>query len=494
MTLKGRRVWDCFPFFNELDLLEIRLNELSGVADFFVLVEAPFTHSGKPKPLHFRDNSARFSAFLDRIVHVVVRDFPPADMAKPGESWKYERHQRDAIGRGLAAAADGDIVVTSDLDEIPRASALEAYDPSMGLVGLNLSLHAYWLNMVNRETEYPWAKVLPQGMARNMTHCQIRYTSGHPILPDGGWHFSFMGGPVEVAAKIEAFAHQEYNIDRCKDPEAIAARMRSGIDPHERAIRYKVEPLGPAYPQHVRDHEEKFSRLIARPAGGPAAAPAPSDAEEPRTEEWNRRVWDAYPWPKDGDEWDAFARRSGTPYESWKDSLCRAFLFPHVRPGVAAMEIGPGHGRWTAVLAPRVGRLTVVDISERCLSYCKERFKDRPNIEYVLAGGGRRLEGAPEQIDFLWSFDTFVHIEEPETEAYLGHFQRVMRRGAMGVVHHPGTPSPDERRNGCRSQMRAETWVKLLRRRKFHVVRQTDAWDGGDVRLNSDAITVFVKP
>ena len=69
-------VFDCFMFFNELDLLEIRLIELSELVDRFVLVEATRTHTGFQKPLYFADNKSRFASFLDRIIHVIVDDLP----------------------------------------------------------------------------------------------------------------------------------------------------------------------------------------------------------------------------------------------------------------------------------------------------------------------------------------------------------------------------------------------------------------------------------
>ena len=66
-------IYDCFPFFNELDLLEIRLNELSGVVDRFVLSEAELTHNGDRKPLYFNEHKDRFAKFADKIIHIIVR-------------------------------------------------------------------------------------------------------------------------------------------------------------------------------------------------------------------------------------------------------------------------------------------------------------------------------------------------------------------------------------------------------------------------------------
>jgi beta-1,4-mannosyl-glycoprotein beta-1,4-N-acetylglucosaminyltransferase len=138
------RVFDVFPFFEELDVLELRLNELAGVVDAFILIEAPWTHSGEPKPLHFQRHmhEPRFSPFLDRIVHVVVREAPvngtsalggnkdisvnvvstdtSAVARRDAESLAREEHQRDVGAvRGLraAGAAPSDFVVLADVDE-----------------------------------------------------------------------------------------------------------------------------------------------------------------------------------------------------------------------------------------------------------------------------------------------------------------------------------------------------------------------------------------
>ena len=72
-----RRLFDCFCFFREFDVLEIRLKELAGLVDRFVVVESAWDFSGNPKPLHFEENKERFAPFLDRIAHIIVRDRPP---------------------------------------------------------------------------------------------------------------------------------------------------------------------------------------------------------------------------------------------------------------------------------------------------------------------------------------------------------------------------------------------------------------------------------
>src|SRR6185312_15373656 len=112
-------IYDCFMFFNELELLELRLHELSGVVDKFVLVETTVTFTNKPKSLIFQENLSRFKKFQDKIIHIVVDDMP-----KSSNPWTLEKFQRDAIRRGLNDCRPDDVVLVSDVDEIPRAKTL----------------------------------------------------------------------------------------------------------------------------------------------------------------------------------------------------------------------------------------------------------------------------------------------------------------------------------------------------------------------------------
>ena len=111
---------DCFPFFNELDLLEIRLHKLAPVVDRFVLVEATETFTGKPKPLYVQENKERFAQFP--IEHVVI-DRHPADVVTPWQRENYPRHVLFDRLRAMALSSS-DIVLLSDLDEIPRADCV----------------------------------------------------------------------------------------------------------------------------------------------------------------------------------------------------------------------------------------------------------------------------------------------------------------------------------------------------------------------------------
>ena len=136
------RVFDCFPFFNELDVLEIRLAELDALVDYFVIVEATHTHTAKPKPLYYADNRRRYDRFSHKIIHVVVDDLP----LEPSNHWGREIFQRQAIMRGLGEARPDDRIITSDCDEIPKPEVLRR---ALGFPGLSRRIVAFWCDNYN---------------------------------------------------------------------------------------------------------------------------------------------------------------------------------------------------------------------------------------------------------------------------------------------------------------------------------------------------------
>src|SRR3972149_9714059 len=94
------KIYDCFTFFNELEILNIRLNELYNSVDHFVIVESTKTSDGKSKPLYYENNKNLFSKFSNKIIHIVVNNF---------EDKNIEKAQKNAILKGLIDANDNDI-------------------------------------------------------------------------------------------------------------------------------------------------------------------------------------------------------------------------------------------------------------------------------------------------------------------------------------------------------------------------------------------------
>ncbi len=293
------KVWDCFTFFNELDVLEIRLQELADVVDRFVLVEATHTHQGEPKPLYYGDNMARFREFIDRIVHVVV-EFPDERTLAtryPGLSlnWAREHYQRDMIVRGLKDSFSDDLIIISDVDEIPSADAVRRALKQNGFRVFEQRLYYYWLNcqcVSLNNLPYMWLGsvmlriadlntpqsvrdlVKPaiwgygprQGLVRTGARLwrALRGLLGKPItnISPGGWHFSYLGGVEAIISKLRAFAHAELVTDEILRPEVIQEYVKRGIDLYKRGFQFKFVPIDNSFPRCVVENPDKWRKLI----------------------------------------------------------------------------------------------------------------------------------------------------------------------------------------------------------------------------------------
>ncbi|MGH3519515.1 MAG: methyltransferase domain-containing protein [Haloechinothrix sp.] len=204
------------------------------------------------------------------------------------------------------------------------------------------------------------------------------------------------------------------------------------------------------------------------------------------TRDYNRLLWTNYDWSHSGEEW--------TPTVEWRQSVIDEVMLPQMPEKPAALEIGPGGGRWTVELQPRSASLILADISPRAIELCRERFGGCDNVSYLVTDG-QSLNGVDdESIDFVWSFDVFLHIAPVDQKGYLAELGRVMRPGGVAVIHHPGDGGSAA---GWRSAMTVEMFADLLRDNGLRLVRQFKNWgDGGTFVLPNpgDVITVFSKP
>jgi beta-1,4-mannosyl-glycoprotein beta-1,4-N-acetylglucosaminyltransferase len=248
-------IFDCIIFYNELDLLELRLCELNCVVDQFVIVEAPVTFAGQPKPLILAENARQFSEWRGKIIQVVADDMPCGP-----DPWRREHHQRNAVMRGLWCAGPRDAVMLSDADEIPSADVVRSWTPEMGPRRFEQLFSYYWLNCVGGG----WAG---SRILQFREHCAfpdaaaVRHTE-FPVLPNGGWHFSFVGGPQRVVAKLEAYSHQELNQGRFKSPKYLDIVMGLGIDLFGRnGMSWNFCPVDDRFPKALKERPERFSHL-----------------------------------------------------------------------------------------------------------------------------------------------------------------------------------------------------------------------------------------
>lgn len=222
------KIIDAFTFYNELDMLDFRLAELNETVDYFVLVEATHTHAGANKPLFFQLNKPRYEKYLDKIIHVVVDDFPETN-----DPWIREKYQRNCIMTGLNSLKLNqlDIVTVTDVDEIPDPSSLLQLKKS-GFNGvLCLKQDFYYYNL-NNLFNYKWyhGKVCTYNkLLKFGGPDQVRFLLS-ASLNNGGWHFSYFGSPGFISNKIKNFAHQEFNEDKFTNEESIIDKIQNSKD------------------------------------------------------------------------------------------------------------------------------------------------------------------------------------------------------------------------------------------------------------------------
>jgi beta-1,4-mannosyl-glycoprotein beta-1,4-N-acetylglucosaminyltransferase len=274
------KIYDCFQFFNELDILEIRLNIMDPYVDYFVLTESTVTFSGLDKPLYYQENKDKFEKFNHKIIHVVVDDTPDAN------PFERDVFQKNAIIRGLQNCDDDDIIITSDIDEIPDPDVVDQlidickddkvyhFAQDLFYYYLNLkevsgNLHSYtgefdevnekkWLG--SKLCKYQFLKQYPISELRapHMKDC------GYRVSP-GGWHFTYVGSDgksVEerISHKIECAAHQEFNTSQIKN--AISNNVDANKDVFYRPSQFEVVEIDESFPKYLQQNQDKYRNLI----------------------------------------------------------------------------------------------------------------------------------------------------------------------------------------------------------------------------------------
>lgn len=276
-------IYDCFQFFNELDILYLRMKIMDSIVDRFVVSEATTTFSGLPKPLYFQENREMFGEFEDKIIHVVVEDTPA------GDTHERDTFQKNAVGRGLAEAKDEDIIIFSDLDEIPNPEKIKEILPhfqedkiyhfAQRLFYCYLNMEEVSGSLLSYAGEFPGVEKkqwIGSKMCRyrllkeqNLQLGDLRFPQRKECgirVAEGGWHFGYMGGKGEsdirkrVQQKVISAAHQEYNSNEVLND--VADRIKDGQDIFGRQAQFVLGTIDETYPEYIRTHQKELAHLI----------------------------------------------------------------------------------------------------------------------------------------------------------------------------------------------------------------------------------------
>ena len=236
------KIFDCFPFNNELELLELRFMELYDTVDYFVLSEANITHTGKKKPYYFEENKDRYKKYLDKVIHVKVDDMPIPDK---NNVWAAEHFQRGALSRALdKMASPGDKILVSDADEIVNPETLKKHINDEGWVCFKQSLFYYYVNLLNVNREWGGTVMADYGSYKKIQQLR-RYAKRHAYgeIPNGGWHYSYLtGGDSEKAFE--------------KSKEIVKGFFTEGLTKEEVAER--VDGFVDVYKRKGKKHKMKI--------------------------------------------------------------------------------------------------------------------------------------------------------------------------------------------------------------------------------------------
>lgn len=250
-------IYDCFTFYNELDILEMRLEELYPAVDQFVIVEGTHTFQGMPtEPAsNFFLNSPRFKKYKPKLAGSRARN-------SEGDPWQREYFQRNAIKDALEKFQpnDNDVILLSDADEIPRRSAVEALDPQPVQ---SIALQAYYYGLNTKADHVHTMRAARWDYAKTMTMQQLRTLDPPPnIVYDGGWHFSYLGDAEHIANKFKAFAHSELNRPDTTNPAILQARMEAHGDLWGDGHTYEVVEIDDSWPEAVKNNPDYWSKFV----------------------------------------------------------------------------------------------------------------------------------------------------------------------------------------------------------------------------------------
>ena len=232
-----KKIIDCFIFYNELDLLWYRLNILNNSVDYFIIVESTHTFMGKEKKLFFKENIERFKIFRNKIIHIIVEDFPykyPNIVLNTNHNanyedqpqWVNEIYQRNCISKGIEklnktnSINEKDLIIISDLDEIPDPNTLNNIkNDKIEFNSLDMDLYYYNLNSKVKLGWKEKTKIISFKKYNELNkNCnELRMLQSVPIIEKGGWHLSYFGNIEFIKNKITNFSHQEFNTNEIKN-------------------------------------------------------------------------------------------------------------------------------------------------------------------------------------------------------------------------------------------------------------------------------------
>ena len=263
-------IYDCFQYFNEDHIVDLRMNILDKFVDYFVISESTKTHQGKDKKINF--DLKNFSKFKKKIIFIIADYGNKINFENHtgGESL-VEQHQRNALINGLKNAASEDLIILSDSDEIPDLNKLSQINNKKKFIAFSQKMFMYKLNLQNLdESDWIGSKITKKKYIKSMQDLRNLKFKNYPFwridklnqqIISGGWHFSYLQTPTQILKKIKSFSHGEYN-DKSLNIENIEEKILKNEDIFGRGIKLKKIEIDNSYPDYINQNLEKYSDWI----------------------------------------------------------------------------------------------------------------------------------------------------------------------------------------------------------------------------------------
>ena len=262
-------------YFDEDHLLEIRLETLFKFVDKFVIVEANIDHAGNKREPNFNINN--FSKFKDKIYYILLEDLPRHNnfyKKNWGPAWRRENLQREALSKGYQDCDPDDLIMISDLDEIPNPNSIKDFDNNSRIGCFIQKNFLFKLNLINddqpnwygtricRKKDLKSPQWLREIKAIKRPFYKFYKPKFDKFITNGGWHFSSVKSVKGIYKKLNSYAEQQYNNSDFKNLEAIEEKIKTKQDLFGRNFKYKVIDIDESFPKYLLDNKEKYKDFI----------------------------------------------------------------------------------------------------------------------------------------------------------------------------------------------------------------------------------------
>tara|TARA_Y100000590_G_scaffold451570_1_gene593174 strand:- start:355 stop:1245 length:891 start_codon:yes stop_codon:yes gene_type:complete len=294
------KIFDCFMYFDEDLVLDLRLNMLDKFVDHFVVVESKFTHRGEKRELKF--DLSKFKKFENKIIYLIYDKEPQGikiineQDSEPIKSTKYilnagkrENGQRNYINQGLKNASEKDIVMISDVDEIPDLSNLNFSEITEKIILFKQDMFYYKFNLKIPNFKWTGTKVCrkknlinPQWLRdvkdrkypfyRFDTFFSKKKYMDIKFIEKGGWHFSNIKTATEIEHKLKSYLHhREFDLEPLST-EGIKKIMKNKQAIYDLTVDKRVNKIGAGsklikfeferLPEYIKNNKENYKNWL----------------------------------------------------------------------------------------------------------------------------------------------------------------------------------------------------------------------------------------